>query len=94
VAFETAFDRDARGRGDCECELPMHLGGSNLQPVDGINDGLKLTLDQEVDGSLTVEFGVAGVEPDLDALGAVHLLELTNDVVDIDEAVPCLPAWS
>jgi hypothetical protein len=94
VAFETAFDRDTRGRSDGECELPMHLGGSDLQPVDSINDGLELTLDQEVDGSLTVEFGVAGVEPDLDALGAVHLLELTNDVVDIDEAVPCLPAWS
>jgi hypothetical protein len=61
VPFETAFDRDARGRSDGECELPMHLGGSNLQPVDSINDGLEFTLDQEVNRALTAEFGVAGV---------------------------------
>lgn len=55
-----------------------------MQPVDRVDDGLKLPLDQEIDRSLSGKLGVAGVQPNLDALGTVDLLKLANDVVNVD----------
>lgn len=74
VALEASLDGRARDAGHCDGEGPRQLRGSHLQTLDGIDHGLKVALDQEVDGALTAQLGVAGMQPDLDAFRPVHVL--------------------
>ena len=59
-----------------------------------MNNRLEVSVDEHVDRASAAEFRVASMQPDLYAVRPVNVLQLTNDVVDIYEAVPGLGDWA
>jgi hypothetical protein len=87
VALERSLNRSALGGSHRQGELPCHLCGSGLEALDGMHNGLEIACDEHVDRPLTIQLGVPGVDPNLDSFRPVHMLELPDDVVNVDEAV-------
>jgi hypothetical protein len=55
--------------------------------MDSIHHWLEFALDEHIDGPTCAQLRIPSMNPDLDALGPVHVLQLTHDVVDIDEPI-------
>ena len=63
------------------------LGRSRLKPQNRVDDRFEVSVDQQVDGSPTVKLRVARVQPYLDPLRPIDVIELAHDEVDVDEPV-------